>query len=375
VKKLVVIGAGPSGLAAALGAVKRGFDVTVLERDDVGASLRRWGATRLFSPLAMNVPAGAAELVALPPGDAIMTGNEFVDAVLAPLATSAPLAGRVLARHAVLAVGRDRLCRGDYANHPLRAERGFRLVVDTPHGERTFEADAVLDASGTLLPCAIGAGGIVAPGERAARERIVCSLGELDARLANLRVLIVGHGHSAANALHVLGNIDARVVWAVRTPNLRPCVEVASDPLPERQRVVATANELAAKPPAWLRVERRAHVLAIEPGNNGLRVSLTGDRVVEVDRVVGLTGARPDLSFVTELALDISPATEGAGGLARGLANVTDCLAVPALGASDLASGEPGFHLVGAKSYGRARTFLLKTGYAQIDTILDGLDR
>ena len=42
-------------------------------------------------------------------------------------------------------------------------------------------------------------------------------------------------------------------------------------------------------------------------------------------------------------------------------------------GAYDLASGEPGFHLIGAKSYGRASTFLLRTGYAQVEIVLDGL--
>src|SRR5262249_8281662 len=156
-------------------------------------------------------------------------------AVLVPLAASAPLAGRVLEHHAVVAVGRDRLCRGEYAGHPLRTERGFRVLVDTPHGERTLEADVVLDASGVQLPCALGAGGIPVPGERAARERIVTALGALATRratYAGARVLLVGHGHSAANAIDMLAGVGARVVWATRAPNLRPCVEVASDPLP-----------------------------------------------------------------------------------------------------------------------------------------------
>src|SRR5262245_19919251 len=110
--RVVVIGAGPSGLAAALAAAHGGHDVTVLERDRVGASLRRWGTTRLFSPLAMNVPAIARELIALPPADAIMTGDAFVDDVLVPLAASAPLAGRVHVGHSVISIGRARMSRG-----------------------------------------------------------------------------------------------------------------------------------------------------------------------------------------------------------------------------------------------------------------------
>jgi hypothetical protein len=39
----------------------------------------------------------------------------------------------------------------------------------------------------------------------------------------------------------------------------------------------------------------------------------------------------------------------------------------------DLASGEPDFFFVGSRAYGRAPSFLLQTGLAQLDTILDSL--
>ena len=121
-------------------------------------------------------------------------------------------------------------------------------------------------------------------------------------------------------------------------------------------------------------MERRAPVQSFElAAGGGLRVALAGDREAEVDEVVSLTGYRPDLSFLSELALEVSPSSEGAMRLTRALANVTDCLSVPAVAPADLASGEPGFHLAGAKSYGRSRTFLLQTGYAQIATMLDGM--
>jgi thioredoxin reductase len=381
---VVVIGAGPVGLAAALGCVRRGLDTTVLERDAVGASLRRWGPTRFFSPLSMNLPQGATELLALRlPSNAILTGTQFVDEVLEPLAASSALAGRVLMRHRVAGVARAGFTRGEFAGHPLRAERAFRLLVETPEGERWMEADAVLDASGTYSqPAALGSGGLAAPGERALARRIARDLGTLAERLPALsgrRVLVAGHGHSAAEAILVLEGLareapKTRVVWVARSPNLRPCVEVPSDPLPERQRVVGHANELAARPPGWLCVERRASVEALsEEPDGSLRVVLGGARAVLVDDVVSLTGYRPDLSFLSELAMEVSPSSEGAARLTAALTNVTDCLSVPAVSAADLASGEVGFHLIGAKSYGRGRTFLLQAGYAQVETILDGL--
>ena len=100
---------------------------------------------------------------------------------------------------------------------------------------------------------------------------------------------------------------------------------------------------------------------------------LAGDREVLVDAIAGMNGYRPDLSIVSELPIAVDPATEGAAGLSRALSNVTDCLSVPALSPEDLESGEPGFYLAGSKSYGRARTFLLQNGYAQLETILNRL--
>jgi thioredoxin reductase len=386
-KRLVVVGAGPSGLAAALGGVRRGLDVTVLERGEVGASLRRWGPTRFFSPLAMNLMPGTEDLLGpdLPPSEALLTGEEFASQVLAPLAASPLLSGKVQTNHRVVAIGRAGMTRTDYAGHPLRGERPFRLLVEARGAERWIEADAVLDATGTYgQPLATGPGGLPAPGERAHEGRIIRALGALHTRRAQLagkRILLVGHGHSAAHAIRMLEGLaheapETRVIWATRVLQLRPCVAVASDPLPERRDIVSHANDLAQRPPPWLRVERRVAVQAFASTEEGaLQVSLGGDREVIVDGVVSLTGYRPDLSFLSELALEIAPSTEGAARLTRALASVTDCLSVPAVAPADLDSGEPGFHLIGAKSYGRSRTFLLQTGYAHIATILDAIAR
>ena len=149
---------------------------------------------------------------------------------------------------------------------------------------------------------------------------------------------------------------------------------MANDPLIERRRVVAQANDLAADPPAFLKVERRAGLEAIEAANGHLGVALSGNRRGEFDAVVGLTGYRPDLSFLSELALEISPATEGAARLGRAVAGVTDCLSVPKVGPEDLGTGEPGFHFVGIKAYGRLPTFLLQTGIAQLESVLELLE-
>lgn len=378
-RRLAVIGAGPVGIAAALGGLRLGWDVTVFEQGEVGDSLRRWGPAKFFSPLSMNLPPGADLILgsARPAADALLTGPEFVETVLVPLANSEALAGRIKLGCRVAAIGRSGLNKSDWIRHPIRSERTFRVLADTPQGEQAFEFEAVIDASGTYgQPVSLGAGG-PARGERAVAGRLIRNLGALDDQrggLSGKKALLIGHGHSAATAILRLAQLETQVVWATRSLNRRPCVEVAADPLPERQRVAFEANELAMKPPAWLQVERRAVVEEIARADQGkLRVHFAGGREFPVDHVIGLTGYRPDLSILSELAIDIDPATEGSAGLARALSNLTDCLSIPVVTPEDLASGEPGFYLAGAKSYGRARTFLLQSGYAQLETILNRL--
>jgi thioredoxin reductase len=384
-RRLAVIGAGPSGLAAALEGLQRGFDVTVLEKESrPGAALRRWGPTRFFTPLGMNVPpAFRAILGDLLPGDgALLTGPEMADNVLEPLAAREPLAGRIFTSHEVTAIGRRGLTRSDFPNHPLRHERPFVVVTRSGGGDRRLEADVVFDASGGYaIPAAAGSGGIPADGEAEVRDQLICTLGALHSSLEGLagkHVLVIGGGHSAANAVVALSEMAStargtRVTWAVRTMNRRPCLEVANDPLEERRRIVEAANALAAEPPAWLSVLRRATVLRFARRDSRLRVTLNGNREDAFDAVAAFTGYKPDLSFLSELPLEISPVTEGPARLQRAISNVTDCLSVPRVRGEDLDTGEPGFYFVGSKSYGRAPTFLLQTGLQQIAAIFETL--
>jgi hypothetical protein len=343
----------------------------------------------------MNLPAELREaLPGLPPGDALLTGQEMVERVLLPLSRSPLLYDRVHTHCRVAAVGRAGLSRKDMAGHPVRAEKPFRLLAEAPAGsalrngapagELWLEADVVLDATGVFgNPAWSGAGGLPAPGERAAGGRILRRLGDLEALAAGLssgRVMVLGHGHSAAHALLLLGEAASRspqvtVDWAFRSRNLRPLRETPSDPLPSRDRVVKAANALAASPPPWLRVHRNASLHGLERAGERLRAGLIRGGAVEsigeFDAVAAFTGYRPDLSFLSELTLDLSPATEGTRGLHAALACAKDCLSVPEVSPADLASGEPGFHLIGSKSYGRSSAFLLKDGIRHAEMILD----
>lgn len=372
--RVLVIGAGPIGIAAALGALQRGFDVTVLERGEVGASLRTWGPTRFFSPMHMNVSPRMREVLGsdMPPDEALLTGPEYADRVLVPLVEREPLLGRVRTGARVIAIGRRGMTRDDFAGHPLRGEKPFRVILE---GDELLEAEVVLDASGGLLiPRPMGVGGLPVLGESRLARLPIRTLGELQARREELRgqrVLVVGDGHSAANAIAFLAEeASTEIVWAVRSPNRRPCEEVANDPLPERRGVVDRANALAEAPPPFLRVERRAMIEVVAQHTGHVEVTLTGRRTIATDYIAAFTGYRPDGAFLSELAVETSPVTEGGARLYRAISGVTDCLAVPDVAPEDLQSGEPGFYFIGSRAYGRARTFLLQTGLRQLEVIL-----
>jgi hypothetical protein len=90
--------------------------------------------------------------------------------------------------------------------------------------------------------------------------------------------------------------------------------------------------------------------------------------------VIGATGFRPDLSLLGELRLDLDDRVEAARALAPLIdPNVHSCGSVPPHGVDELTHPDDGVYVVGMKSYGRAPTFLLRTGYEQVRSIAAAL--
>ena len=108
---VVVIGAGPVGLAAAAHLADRGLPFVVLEAGrEPGAAVLQWGHIRTFTPWRYLTDPTAEKLLAptgwTRPGTTVPpTGAELVDHYLRPLA--ALLADGIRYGHRVLAVSRD----------------------------------------------------------------------------------------------------------------------------------------------------------------------------------------------------------------------------------------------------------------------------
>lgn len=384
---VAVIGAGPVGLAAAAHLVSRGETPLVLEAGPtVGASVLEWGHVRLFSPWGYNIDAAAAELLAAdgwtpPAPDEYPTGRELVERYLAPLAATPSLAPHIRLDTRVLAVTRQGFDKMKTAG---REAAPFLLHLRTASGDEDYAlARAVIDASGTWrTPNPLGAGGLPAIGERALARRIFSGipdvLGAHRARYAGRRVLVVGSGHSAFNTILDLGALAATapgtaITWAVRRPTPGQIFGGGEHDLLEARGLLgARVRELVAA--GALRLVTGFKVRRLDATAGGIAVHGERDVLPPVDEIVATTGFRPDLGILNELRLALDPAVESTTALAPLIdPNYHSCGTVRPHGAEELRHPEEDFYIVGMKSYGRAPTFLMLTGYEQVRSVTAAL--
>lgn len=371
--RVAVLGAGPTGLEAALAANDRGWAVTVYEQaPQVAGFIRDWGHVRMFTPWSMSLSPRVEAAFGVP-GPDCPTGAEFAAHLDRVAALLPPGSLRLSTR--VDSVAREWLLKNDEIGTPTREHQPFRVLSTDPDGaERMDSADVVIDATGTYgNPSPTGNGGIPAVGERSAR--IVRRIPEVDAAWAGRRVLVVGSGYSAQTAARDLDAVGAALTWAVR--RLAPTWgAVVDDVLPDRVALVASSRSieragsvLAGVVVEQLRTEGDEMVVT-------LRAKDGATREVTVDTVVSLTGSVPDASLYRQLQVHECYATEGVMSLAATLlgADGGDCLTQVSPGVDILRNPEPRFFVLGSKSYGRTNTFLLRVGWEQVEQVFAALD-
>ncbi len=386
---VAVIGAGPVGLAAAAHLLQRGLKVRVYEAaETVAAHVRDWGHVRLFSPWRYNLDAAATALLdqtgwTAPPLAEHPTGAELYDAYLRPLAAIPALAAVIETGARVRAVSRDGF---DKMKSEGRDMAPFVVLVRGGDGaERRDLARAVIDCSGTWgSPNPIGTDGLPVPGEREVADRISYGIPDIQAQAdiyAGRVVLVVGAGHSAANALLDLVVLadrvpETRIVWAVRGRDLKRLFGGGSADGLAARGALGQAIELAVRANR-LTLKLGTHVTALHPDEDGLRVEMreSGLRTsLLVDRVIVATGQRPSLDMLREVRLDLDPAVESPRVLAPLIdPNLHSCGTVRPHGHRELAQPDAGLYIAGIKSYGRAPTFLMATGYEQVRSIVAAL--
>ncbi|GAA2237295.1 NAD(P)-binding domain-containing protein [Streptomyces indiaensis] len=395
---VIVIGAGPAGLAAAAHLLERGIEPLVLEAGPAaGAAVREWSHVRLFSPWGEVVDPAAEKLLAptgwtRPDPATYPSGGDWAEQYLQPLAdvldervrTGAQVTG-------VSRAGRDRIVDADRDAQP------FVIHVTYADGrQERLLARAVIDASGTwATPSPAGASGLAALGERAAADRIIYRVPDLKdpavrARYAGKRTAVIGSGASAFTALAYLADLakagdgtGTKGVWILRRGISGSTFGGGeADQLPARGALGLAAKAAVEQGYADAVTGFRTEVIERD-GEQLVLVAEDGRRLDPVDEVIVLTGFRPDLSFLSEVRLGLDERLQAPVALAPLIdPNQHSCGTVYPHGHRELSHPEQGIYLVGMKSYGRAPTFLAMTGYEQVRSVaaaiagdLDAADR
>ncbi|WP_163509064.1 FAD-dependent oxidoreductase [Fodinicola acaciae] len=376
--EVVVIGAGPVGLAAAAELLERGLQPVVFEAGETaGAAVRQWHHVRLFSRWSELVAPAARRLLAEtgwqePDADGYPTGRQWAELYLEPLARA--LGSRVHLRTRVTGVarrGRDRVVDAGRDTEPLTVR-----TTSADGVEHNTLARAVIDASGTWgSPNPLGGDGLPAIGET--------GIGAIGYRVPDLsdpqayagkRIVVVGSGHSALTALVAFADFarqhaGTRLTWAVRRQAVATAFGGgAADQLAARGALGQHARE--AVETGEVEVVTGFRTARVDRDGDALVLVGDDDRRLVADRVVALTGFRPDLSWLSEVRLDLDARLQAPVALAPLIdPNVHSCGTVYPHGVKELAHPEPGMYVVGMKSYGRAPTFLALTGYEQVRSV------
>ncbi|MGZ0711874.1 NAD(P)-binding domain-containing protein (plasmid) [Coraliomargarita sp. W4R53] len=387
---VAIIGAGPVGLAAAANLAERGIAFTVFEAgDSVADSVRQWGHIRLFAPWRHLVDPASRRLLEAagwvhPDEGVLPTGAELVDSYVAPLAALPQIGEHIRTGVEVVSVSREGMDRTRTARRAvtpfvLRLREANGNLVDVP-------ARAVIDASGTYrTPNSLGSSGLDPLGLAEVAEVVTHALpdvlGSDRARFAGRHTTVVGAGHSAANTLINLAALaeeapGTQITWVIRN---RSAVRVSSSPddeLVARARIGGRVDALVAS--GAIEVVDQFEIVRLSCSGGAAHIvgSKNGELVeIETDMIVNATGFRPNLDMLREIRLELDEIVEAPKRLA-GLIdpNEHSCGTVEPHGFAELRQPEDGFFLAGMKSYGRAPTFLLATGYEQVRSIVAWID-
>lgn len=388
--KVVIIGAGPVGLAAAAHLAKRGMSFMIIERSDrVGGHMEEWEHVKLFSPWQYNLDQTAVELLQAsgweaPDENAHPTAGEFYQAYLEPLAQLAEIAPFIHYEEMAIAISRETFDKVKVVN---REQAPFLIKTRTSGGGcKEYLAAAVIDATGTWgQPNPIGANGLPADGEDDAATYISYGMPNLahESLWLKRRVAVIGSGHSAAHNLISLAKAagsrnELELFWILRGSDTRRVFGGGiNDELPERARLGKQLQQLVES--GRLKVLTDFKVYAVTEAINGVYLAATtasGDFTeLSVDHVIVATGQRPDLTMNRELRVDLDPGLECVRSLAHMIdPNFHHCGTIAPHGARELKQPEANFFIVGNKSYGRAPGFLMIVGYEQVRSVVAYLD-
>lgn len=388
---VAVIGAGPVGLAAAAHLEVRSIPFILFEAGaTVASNIQSWKHIRVFSPWKYNVDKAARQLLSeanwqSPDDEGLPTGGELFNKYFKPFYELPSIKSNTYLNSKVLSIGRKNL---DKMKTSGRENLPFVIQVLQDGEVKQFEARAIIDATGTWnSPNPIGSGGVYAVGEVENEDRIFYGIPDilegLVDRYKNKSVLVVGSGHSSINAILELDKLkdkypDTEINWVLRKKNIRDVYGgQENDALEARGALGIKIEELVNNDRVNVYTPFQIQQILKKEGRLSI-IGFQGDQkfaLPVVDEVISNTGSRPDFSFIREIRLSIDPSLESVHEIAELIdPNIHSCGTVRPHGEKELRHPEMDFYIVGSKSYGRAPTFLMATGYEQVRSIVAAID-
>lgn len=388
---VAVIGAGPVGLAAAAHLKLRGIPFILFEAGpSVASNIQSWKHIKVFSPWKYNIDKAARQLLSQtnwqsPDEEGLPTGGELFNHYFKPFYELPFIKSNTHLNSKVLSVGRKNM---DKMKTSGREDVPFMIQVLQNGEVEQFEAKAVIDATGTWnSPNPIGSGGVYAVGEVENKENIFYGIPDIlerhSERYKNKSVLVVGSGHSSINAILELDKLKDKypateINWVLRKKNVRDVYGgQENDALEARGALGIKIEQLVNDDRVNVYTPFQIQQILKKDG----RLSIVGFQRDQkyalplLDEIISNTGSRPDFSFIREIRLRIDPSLESVHEIAELIdPNIHSCGTVRPHGEKELRHPEKDFYIVGSKSYGRAPTFLMATGYEQVRSVVAALD-
>ena len=381
---IVIIGAGPIGLAAAAHLVEQKQAFILLEAGrEIAHNIRTWGHVTLFSPWRYNINKAAKALLDAsgweePNLDILPTGHELIDLYLKPLSELVQIKPHIQLNTKVVGISRQ---LNDKMKTKNRVVQSFTIYIEQENDIHMIEARAVIDATGTWgNPNPANSTGVWLQNEKALANYIEYGIPDINTnakRYANKKIAVIGGGHSAINTLLALAELQeenpaTKLVWIMRKKSVEEAYGgeekdalAARGALGVRIHELVDTGKVEVITPFYISQVKKDENIHIVGTINEEQKVLTG-----FEELIVNAGNRPDLSINSELRLSIDSATESVHALAPLIdPNVHSCGTVRAHGEEILRQPEKDFYIVGAKSYGRAPTFLMATGFEQVRSI------
>lgn len=384
---VAIIGGGPVGLAAAAHLTLKNIPFTIFEAgQSVGQNMLSWSHVRVFSPWKYNIDSAAKKLLLptdwiAPDENRLPTGKELVEGYFLPLANLPQIKPYLHLNSKVISIGRKGL---DKMKTLGREDKPFSIKVEENGAINYYEAKAVIDATGTWnQPNPIGSGGVDAEGEQKFKNSIFYGIPNVKVdhleRYKNKNVVVVGGGHSAINTLLDLAEIqkshpETQLNWILRKDTMEKVYGGKKDDALEARGALGVRIEQLVNS-GKLNVFTPFHILKLIKKGDGIQIigNLNGDieTINQIDEIISNTGSRPNLDMIREVRVDLDSSLESVFDLAELIdPNIHSCGTVRPHGEKELRHPEKDFYIVGSKSYGRAPTFLMATGYEQVRSVV-----